>query len=300
MFEKGSHESWLMSCPASDGNFIVHLNAANPSQLISVYNALPDKGNRTKKRLILKAIGDKINPPKIEMIADFRLYEREFERPNVFRQLTKEDVNNLSIGGFAFVVNGNSIPFDWDAHCWSERKGIFHLETGWGSFFNEFEIPEYWDDEYAKLGLTREQITAKFLASTTQIEDFYLSMFDEADDVDTGIGNNADPDKRFYIELISVSFEERDTGNSYDVDKSVIEAFNGNAADYKEFLKESYQLFRKEWYARHPEFDADSECLGYTIRQFEECEFVDDDYMSAHHQDWLDKCLLIKTMEVRK
>jgi hypothetical protein len=35
---------------------------------------------------------------KISMLADFRIYEREFERPNVFRQLTEDDMDGLSVG----------------------------------------------------------------------------------------------------------------------------------------------------------------------------------------------------------
>lgn len=298
MFEKGSHESWLMSYPASDGNFKVHLKAATPSELVRVYNALPKEGNRTKKRIILKAIDKKVNPQKMQMLADFKIYEREFERPNAFRQLTSEDLRNLSIGGFTFVVNGNAIPFDWDAHCCGEKNGVFHLETGYGPFFNDFQIHEYWDEEYAEMGLTRDQITAKFLASTTEIKEFYIGMFDEETDDDTGFGDNTDFDERFYIELLAISFEERETGDSYDVDESVIKAFNGNASDYKGFLKDAYQLFRKNWYASQSDFDTNSECLGYTIRQFENCEFVDDDYMTEHHPGWLTKRLLVKLEEV--
>ena len=236
---------------------------------------------------------------KMSLLADFRLYKRDAERSNVFTQLTSDDLDDLSVGGFAFVVNGHSIPFDWDAHSCSEENGVFHLETGWGPFFNDFEIPGYWDEEYAKIGLSREQITAEFLASTTEIEDFYISMFDEEADDDAGIGNNADTNAEFYIELIAISIEERETGDSHDVDENVIKAFNGNATDYHDFLKEAYQLFRKEWYASRTGIDPESECLGYTIREFENCEFVDDVYMAARHIDWFEKRLLVKKVEGR-
>lgn len=231
---------------------------------------------------------------KMSLIADFRLYKKEPEKTNIFKQLTKDDIDDLSVGGFAFVVNGNSVPFDWDAHSCSEENGVFHLETGWGPFFNDFEIPKYWDEEYAEMGLAPEQITAEFLASTTEVEEFYISVFDEEADDDTGIGNNTDANAEFYIELLAISIEERETGDSYDVDEAVIKAFNGNISDYTEFLSEAYSAFRKEWYASQEGIDVGSECLGYTKQQFEENEFIDVEYMSSHYPDFANKKLLCK------
>ena len=54
--EKGTHSSWLMSCPASDGNFKVHLAQASLTELQEVFDALPEEGNKTKKKVILKQI----------------------------------------------------------------------------------------------------------------------------------------------------------------------------------------------------------------------------------------------------
>ena len=56
MFEKGSHASWLATCPATDGNFKTHLAQASLSELEKVYNALPDEGNKSKKKVILREI----------------------------------------------------------------------------------------------------------------------------------------------------------------------------------------------------------------------------------------------------
>ena len=54
--EKGTHSSWLMSCPSGDGNFKIHLAQASLAELQEVYDALPDEGNKTKKKVILKQI----------------------------------------------------------------------------------------------------------------------------------------------------------------------------------------------------------------------------------------------------
>lgn len=61
MFEKGSHGSWLVSCPAADGNFKTHLKQASVSELNDVYNALPDEGNKSKKKVILQEIKKRQN-----------------------------------------------------------------------------------------------------------------------------------------------------------------------------------------------------------------------------------------------
>ena len=61
MFEKSSHSSWLLTCPASDGNFKIHLKEASLSELKSVYAALSDEGNKTKKKIILQEIKRKQN-----------------------------------------------------------------------------------------------------------------------------------------------------------------------------------------------------------------------------------------------
>ena len=56
MIEKGTHGSWLTSCPASDGNFKTHLTQATLSELREVYNSLPDEGNKIKKKVIFQEI----------------------------------------------------------------------------------------------------------------------------------------------------------------------------------------------------------------------------------------------------
>ena len=56
VIEKGTHASWLTSCPAGDGNFKTHLEQASLDELQQVYNALPEEGNKTKKKVLLKQI----------------------------------------------------------------------------------------------------------------------------------------------------------------------------------------------------------------------------------------------------
>lgn len=53
---KGTHASWLASCPAGDGNFKIHLAQASVTELQEVYDTLPDAGNKTKKKILLREI----------------------------------------------------------------------------------------------------------------------------------------------------------------------------------------------------------------------------------------------------
>ncbi len=247
---------------------------------------------------------------KMSLIADFRLYEREFERPNVYRQLNKEDINNLSVGGFTFVVDGKSVPFDWDAGSTQEQDGVFHFESGYGPVFNDFEIPDYWDEEYKEMGLTREQITAEFLASATKIEEFFVNAYDLSEE-ELQIGDNTETDSRYFVELLAVTLEERDTGKTFNVDENVIKSFNVNAVDYHQMLKTAYTHYKHEWcedrgfdYNAVARADANNEeyqgqmyaCLG----EFEDFEFSDDDYMEEHFNNWLEKKLLYKNDSKRE
>ena len=48
MTEKGTHKSWLASCPCNDGNFKAHLTLASESDIKSLIEELPEKGNKSK------------------------------------------------------------------------------------------------------------------------------------------------------------------------------------------------------------------------------------------------------------
>ena len=161
------------------------------------------------------------------MIADFKLYQRN-KTTGHFHQMTEEDFDSICPGGFAFEIEGKSVPFDWDAGSTSEDNGIFHYESGYGPFFNDFEISEDFDEDLAELELKREEISAEFLASVTNIDEFYVSLQLKGEDDDTGVGDNEDPDAEFCLELLNVGIEDRETGNVYEVDKKVIEKFNQN------------------------------------------------------------------------
>lgn len=158
------------------------------------------------------------------MIGKFQILEKH---KGEFAPLTSDDVQNLSIGGYSFEINDDLIPFDWDAFSCNEENGIFNFETGRGPFFNDYEIPDYFDEEYEETGITREEITAEFLASTESIEDFFVN-FDDHNGKEHGIGWCVDNvnSSQYKINIIELSFMDVKTLAEYPVSKEVISKYN--------------------------------------------------------------------------
>lgn len=227
---------------------------------------------------------------KIQMNADFKLYQKDSN--GFFRQLTKDDLDEVCPGGFTFEIDGKAISFDWDSHSTNEEVGIFHYESGYGPFFNDFEISDCYDEEYEELGLKREDITAEFLASVTNINDFYINLVLKGEDGDCDAGDNSDPNAEFFVEILSINFEDRETGDAFQVRKKVIKNYNGFIISRYRLLNKAYKLYKKDWcksrgYDYRKVQDAyrnDEEYNGemYVCRdEFENCEFRDESYIAG-------------------
>lgn len=117
------------------------------------------------------------------------------------------DAEELSFGGYRFIVNGKGISFDWDA-CSADFEGsTVSGYTGYGLLFNEFQLADYYDEELAEIALSRHDLTAQFLASCEKIEEFFCEAGD--------------------IILESVTFIDEE-GREFKVNEDVIAAFNRN------------------------------------------------------------------------
>lgn len=145
------------------------------------------------------------------------------KKSGVLNKLTKKQTTGLCIGDFFFVVDGKEIPFDWDDFNGSEENGVFSFETGYG-WGKDFELSNCHDLEYTELGLKKEEIGAKFLASTERISEIHMNFIDEnGDECDIGT-NSATED--FRIKLLNVILTDIETGAEYPVAQSVIDEFN--------------------------------------------------------------------------
>lgn len=122
----------------------------------------------------------------------------------------------VSYGGYEFICKIKdrelNIPFDWASTCTlvnddetiTVQNGVFALFDG------DYEIDDCFDDEYAKLGINREDITAEVLAGTSSIFEFYYDYEPVMDG-----------DK---IKILSIKLSDGE--NDLFVSQDVIDAFN--------------------------------------------------------------------------
>ena len=157
---------------------------------------------------------------RISMCIRFQLFAKE---DGNLVMLTKEKTGGLSIGGYYFVIDGEEIPFDWDAFSGDEAEGVFEFETGYG-LFNDFELSECYDSDYKQLGISRADITAEFLASVEKIKEIHMNFIDDNGD-ECDFGWNED-EEDFKIKLLEVSFSDLDNLEKYTVNQEVLDKFN--------------------------------------------------------------------------
>lgn len=89
------------------------------------------------------------------------------------------DKVDIDIGGFAIENKKGIIPFDFDASRFhitqlSTKDCCIDYTSGRGPAFYDFDVSDSCDEEYAKIGLSHQDITAQFLASATRIAEFYV------------------------------------------------------------------------------------------------------------------------------
>lgn len=118
---------------------------------------------------------------------------------------------------------GKAIPFDWDAFSGGEEDGIYEFDTGYG-WFNDFELSDCYDGSFKELGISRDDITAEFLASTERINEIHMNFIDENDD-ECDFGCN-DEEEDFKIKLLEVALTDIDNNKEYRVSQDVLDKFN--------------------------------------------------------------------------
>lgn len=127
----------------------------------------------------------------------------------------------IDLGGYSFVVDDKDVPFDFEAYGYdidvADGRVSLEYESGRGFAFNEYDVNSCFDEEYEKLSLTRDDITAEFLASTTKISEFYIAVYcnDELYELDS---------KNFKIDYIE--FIDYDTDKTFKVDNDVLQNIN--------------------------------------------------------------------------
>jgi hypothetical protein len=141
-----------------------------------------------------------------------------------FADLHSENrISDLSTGGFAFVIDGMYIPFDFDASSTWVNNGIITYESGRGGLLKDFFISE--DHRYLieEEGIAFEDVSAEFLSMASEISEFFV--YTECDDEEFSAGDNNDPDNLLEIEILNISFYD-ENNTEYKVADEVIKKFN--------------------------------------------------------------------------
>ena len=96
------------------------------------------------------------------MFAKFRLLKKDAD--GKFKLLRKNDVSDLSVGGFLFEIGEKSVPFDFKATAVHFEDDVLYYESGYGPFVNAHYLDECFEDEYAELGIATSDLIAPKLA----------------------------------------------------------------------------------------------------------------------------------------
>ena len=128
---------------------------------------------------------------------------------------SKDDVAAIDFGGYTFVIDETSIPFDFEgygADIEFDEKGMYiEMQTTYSGFFTNTDIDtDVYAKDYAEIGIDAENITAEFLASASEIESFYFNV---------ELKNNEEIGEDFILESV-VFFDEN--GDEHEVNAALL------------------------------------------------------------------------------
>lgn len=139
-----------------------------------------------------------------------------------FQMIAKMHINGgdeahaVYTGGFAFVVDGKEILFDWDASgTHKQEDGTWLYESGYGAFFNDFELSDCYDAQLKKQNIDPRAINAYLLHKVSEITEFFVEVLDKD-------GNELS----VTIDLLEVYFVDRTSDKRFDVRKEVLDRYN--------------------------------------------------------------------------
>ena len=162
---------------------------------------------------------------KISMLVDFQILQKI---NGEYTPISNKEAQAVSIGGFSFEIDGGLVPFDWDAFYGTECNKVFQFQTGKGFLFNDYEISDCYDKSFEEIGLSREDITAEFLASVEHIDEFFVD-FEDINGNECQCGEceqNGDDDEEYRIKILEMIFIDMETEEEYKVNQEVLDKFN--------------------------------------------------------------------------
>lgn len=137
-------------------------------------------------------------------------------------KIKRDDYIRLSLDSFEFQIGDKDIPFDFEDYRIaigdSQEDGTVLVYTTGDRHFGEYELADYYHEEWNELGLTKKDITAEYLAQVSNINliEYECYTSEEMQRLEESLP----------IKLISISFEDIETHKVYNVDQKVIDSFN--------------------------------------------------------------------------
>lgn len=143
------------------------------------------------------------------------------------KEFAKMPQSSFSPGGFQMEIpiNGNNIcvPFDWPSYSANGNDdGTMTVMHGCKTLFStgdDSELDDCFEDDWARLGITREDLTAETLAKVSKIVEFYIDYYPYSED----IGINPEDVKEDELYLKELCFIDGND-NEYPVPKSILDA----------------------------------------------------------------------------
>lgn len=141
------------------------------------------------------------------------------------REFTKMANSSFSSGGFAMEVpvRGKviAVPFDWASYSGGANDdGTLTTTHGEKTFFSvgaESELDDCYEEDWEKLGISREDLTAETLAKAVSIKEFYVDYEPVPDTIESAPKKDAED----HLYLTELCFIDGD-GKEYYVADSVL------------------------------------------------------------------------------
>lgn len=131
--------------------------------------------------------------------------------------------DNLSFGGYTFICDDKSIPFDFSGTSWDVYQDgsilTIPFKTGSTLLLTDYFLDDCYLDDYKELGLRMQDITAEFLSKAIEISEFVVDMEFHGEEY-----NPVDIAQMGGFKLKELSFSDGE--NEYMVNPEVLQNFN--------------------------------------------------------------------------
>lgn len=228
--------------------------------------------------------------PKLSMELDFAIVVQD---ENGSHLLEKDELISLTVGGFDFCIDEKDVPFDFQDHCISKAildgtkvEGLWSYTGGEGGLFRSYQLDDCFDEDYEKIGISRDILTAKYLSKVSKINEIYIEWenvnFDDYDITSENV----------VLLVQNLAFVDVDTNTRYNVSNDVIREFNAaniaakpnvnlNTTPIEEVDYFFYDELLGEFKAVY--FNPDSNAGGQFVIQHYPLDFIRDELNEADY-----------------